>query len=370
MVPPLNTVNVGSNSPATLLFGASGNGNGNIQVVNKSDSVSIWLSNTSNCMAYMGMELDPGASTTFDGSTSIYAITASGTAPIAIIPGGLSYSPGNTSAIILNDVTSYSVQDPTPYTTNVYSVQNFSSYSLAIKAYCSSQGTVNAPLIMPVQLNWFADAAGTFLLEIDTYWMWVANGQVSAFNSPLLGGGPAKGAYLSITFTSVSNVAIPIFIPQISILGNNRSQSANHFYQTVPTIMSGILRLPSVNPAQLMTNFPNGSDGILANEQSNATIAANGTNWLPMPLFSGQVSCRFTTSTPLANDFVMCTAAGLMNGQVQAGTAAQGVIWNPGNVAATEYTTILNLGNAPTYAVFKATATPPIISLEIQGPTQ
>jgi hypothetical protein len=327
-------------------------------------------------------------------------------AAVSVIPGGSNYSPGTlqisgTTTVnidgpvtidgltevvgeggyilpgvyqaLVNDSGGHTLTNsggqPVPYVTPLASVQDFQSFSLSVQAYCGSQSTADAPLTLPVQLSWYADEAGEFLVEQETWWMWVASGATEAAKCPLIGGGAARGAYLSVAFSNLSDTA-NIDVTQITLTGNGRSSGNPRFYQTPPYagIASGVMVLSTVNPALLnLEGYPNGSDGILANESSNGNIAASQTYWLPLPLFSGQVWARFSTSIALASDFVLCTAAPLANGQVTPGASSQGVIWNPGNAAGTDYTAVLQLGNAPAYAVFKATAAAPVITLEIQG---
>lgn len=283
--------------------------------------------------------------------------------------------PGPT-AVIINDSTTHTIPVSAgaggagQYVTPIQNIANYQSFNLAVKAYCASQSSAGAPLVMPVTIDWFADAAGTLLVESDTYWMWLANSSSFAGNYLLRGGGPAKGAYMTVGFANLSLTAV-VDIGQITLIGTGRAVSQARFNQVAPyaNMNSGQGYLPTFNQAQigLAPNYPDGSDGILCNESGNTNITAGNTFWLPLPLYTGPVSCRFTTSLALANDFILATAAPLRNGDLVPGASSQGVIWNPGNTAGTDYTATLQLGNAPAYAVFKGGASAPTVTLEIQG---
>ena len=282
--------------------------------------------------------------------------------------------PGPTT-VLINDSSTHTIPVSAgaggagDYITPLQDVQNYQSFNLAVTAHCSSQATAGGPLVMPVTVTWYADSAGSFVVESDTYWMWLVSNSAASPNYQLRGGGPAKGAYMTVGLFNLSATAT-IAVTQITLIGAGRAISQARFNQPAPyiDISSGVALLSTANEAEIqLTGYPDGSDGILCNESANTNIVAGDAYWLPMPLYTGPVWCRFSTSVALANDFVLATAAPLLNGDLAPGASSQGVIWNPGNTAGTDYTTILQLGNAPAYAVFKGGATAPTITLEIQG---
>jgi hypothetical protein len=428
---PLSTVSV--TAQRTLIFGGQGSSPTPMTLVNQSATATVWVGTDTTIMAGSGpvIALAPGDSASFDGSVTVYGITLPNTtAPVAVIPGGSAFTPGSlfisgpvtatisgpvtvegtvdigtitgsidiasvtgtvnvdgvagvfppgAYASLISDASGHSLGSsggrPVPYTTPIVDVQAYQSFSLIIQAYCASQATAGAPLVMPVQIFWYADSAGDYLLEVDTVWCWIPNSAAQAAINPLLGGGPCKGAYAALSFYTTA-LSATIDVALISMTGNGRSISTARFRQCAPVanINSGITLLSSVNPtnglASVEPGYSVGGDGIVANETDNVNVAASSTYWLPLPLFNGPVYVRFQTSTALANDFVLCTAAGLQNGQVQPGSASQGCIWNPASAMGTDYTTDLYLGNCPLYLVIRSTVTAPTFSLQIQGVVQ
>jgi hypothetical protein len=97
-VSTLTTVTVTSRSPATQLFGGKGGNATPIQVVNLDPNNTLYVGNTSNlAIGQPGVfPLEPLGSMSFDGSVSVYAVTAAGlTALAGLVPGGSNYSPGS-----------------------------------------------------------------------------------------------------------------------------------------------------------------------------------------------------------------------------------------------------------------------------------
>lgn len=94
MTPPLTTVNV--TAQATLLYGSQGSTATPMQVVNLDATHTVWVGNASNITAggSNAIPLGAGASAGFDGSVSVYAVTAGAAVSVAVTPGGTSYSPG------------------------------------------------------------------------------------------------------------------------------------------------------------------------------------------------------------------------------------------------------------------------------------
>lgn len=414
----LTTARVGLNQQ-TIVPGPVGGADADQALI-----INLDLENTVNLgssSTNLSFPLGPLASATL--TAPVYAAAATEPLEVGIAPGGSSYSPGSLTitgpvtaeitgtvtvagtvdiaagdvtftndqidvtgiggyilpgpyAVLISDSATHTIPvsggaaGAGQYATAIQDVRNYQSFNLAIEASCPSQSGAAAPLVMAVTLSWFADAAGDFLVESDTYWMWLANSSSFASNYPLRGGGPAKGAYVVIGVANLGTGAT-IDVSQITLIGNGRAISQARFNQPPPYahMSSGLGFLPTVNEAviALSPGYPDGSDGILCNESQNAGIVAGDSYWLPLPLYTGPVSCRFSTSVALGSDFVLCTSAPLWNGNVAPGGGAQGIIWNPGNTAATEYTATLQLGNAPTYAVFKGGASAPTITLEIQG---
>jgi hypothetical protein len=270
-------------------------------------------------------------------------------------------SPGEYT-LLENDTSGHSITGlPNSYTTSIFNVTTYQSFSLSVSAYCESQATTNAELVAQMTLNYYADSAGTILLDQENCWFWLGN----ALNTlaPIHASGPTKGAYMSITI----DIAIggeTCYVSQIALYGTGQSLPKTVFKQSVPTSMnSGLTLFPSINPVP-----PTGVDGLLADETDNQDMSVSTTYWWPLPLFAGTVYMRFATGIALANDFVVCSARGLLNGNPQAGSASTGCLWNPGNAAGTDYTISIEVGNCPLYFVVKTTSSAgPVITFHAEG---
>jgi hypothetical protein len=291
---------------------------------------------------------------------------------IDVIGSGGYFPPGN-YAFLINDTSVHTLTttngNSVPYITAIVSMMEYQSYSLSVQCWCPAQGSTGAPFTMPVTLLWYADSNGSYLLEKETVWMWVINNSADISEFALRGGGPAKGAYAAIQFNNLSS-SETINVAGIFFSGNGRAISKTRFTQPSPrgSLTTGISMFPIQNIAGTeLTGYPDGSDGIICNESDNGNTASNNIYWLPLPLYSGKLYCRYATSEALANDFVLASAAPLFYGEIAAGTNTQGVVWNPGNTAGQDYVTEIIVGNEPLYFVVKTNSTAPIITVEIHG---
>lgn len=279
---------------------------------------------------------------------------------IDIIGTGGYVAPGAYS-LLLNDTGGHTVAAGGSYTTAVFDMTTFQSYTIAVKGYCGSQASAGAPLCVPVVVSYYADAAATILIDTERWWMWVASGSGAA--TPICGSGPLRGGWVTVTVGNpVGSESVDV--TEVNLYGAGRSLGGSVWQQTPPaSIASGITMLTSAAP---LVPLP-GDDKILAAESNNALTAGSSTYWLPMPLFAGKVSLYFTTSLALANDFVVATAQGLQNGDVIGGNGTQGVVWNPPSAAGTAYQIEIEAGNAPMYFVIHTASTAPTFTLNAQG---
>jgi hypothetical protein len=347
-----------------------------------------------------------------DGTVRYYGstVTSDGVVVISVIPGGTAYSPGSLAisgpvtatitgtvnadvtgtvdiaagsvtftndqiditgiggyvapgayALVLNDTSTHTVGAGSSYTTSIYNMQTYQSYTIAVQGYCGAQANAGAPLCVPVVVSYYADAAGSTLIDTERWWMWLASSSGAA--TPIYGSGPLRGGYITVTVGNPVG-SEPVTVTEINLYGAGRSLNTSIWQQPPPaSIISGITRLTSAAP---LTPLP-GDDKILAAESNNALTASSSSYWLPMPLFAGQVSLYFQTSTALGSDFVVATAQGLQYGDVAIGASTQGVLWNPASAAGTGYTVDIEVGNAPMYAVIHTGATAPTFTYAAQG---
>lgn len=302
-------------------------------------------------------------------------VDATVTGPVDIASGSVTFTNSNIDvegiggyitpgaySLVLNDTSTHTVAaSGGTYTTLIYNMQDYQSYTIQVKGYCGSQSTSSAPLCIPVIVSYYADAAGSVLIDTERWWMWLSNNSGGAI--PVNGSGPLRGGYISVTIGNpVGGAAASV--TEINIYGAGRSLSQSIWQQTPPTaITAGVGMLPTASP---ISPLP-GDDKILAAEYTNGLTATSNLYWLPMPLFSGTVSLTFEGNATLGSNFVVATAAGLNNGSILGGTATQGTQWNCPSVASTWYSQTIEAGNAPLYLVLHTGAIPVLFTFTAQG---
>jgi len=387
--PSLTTVLV--TQQATLLFGAQGSTSSPITVINTDGTNTIWIGNQSNIMPGVGaMPLLPGSAISFDGSVSVYAVAQPGIMVIAAItPGGASYSPGTivisgpVTATISGPIAVSSIAAPvsiasiagsvaiasvagnvdiTPTsgyvpsglqaaitsitagttiasgataTSPVESVAAYNSFNLGIACSTANQATAGAAISAQVQLNWYADAAGTLLLQQETFWIWCTGAGAAL---PALISGPMAGPYMTITVTNPGNQVMTV--SSSNLFGNPQTIASVRAYQNAPA--SSQLALPT-SPHYVASGATSGTDGILTSLIDETAMVASTIYWLPCPLQIGpvDVSVQFNGAAGAGMTIMptLCYLKGLTNGNVSvlAGNLGQ-IVWAPpGNTLATQY---------------------------------
>jgi hypothetical protein len=244
-------------------------------------------------------------------------------------------------------------------TVNMGDMSTYTAYNLSAQAYCTTQGTVGAPLTVQVLLKWYADAAYSQQVDSDTGHMWVSN--AAGVTQTLYVKGPTQGRYLQLQFYNPDGTtALDV---NYFFYGTGRELGgSSHWWQKAPlggamTAGQTMLLGAGVSPAS-------GSDDNILSLIANQAIAASTTMWQPLPLKSPCLSdWEFQTLVALANNLTLNMGARLINGSIIAGTGAPGAIWNPGNTAATPFSAQFSLPRCPMWFCAHTTATATTLSM-------
>lgn len=370
MTTPLTTKVVGANP--VLLYGAQGGATIPMQVRNTDATRIVWVGNVSNVQAdgSNSIPLNPGDSVSFDGSSSIYAISPAGAMIVAVTPGGLSYAPGTVditgpvtisgpvtvtgnlnvtgvggtfpiggSASVLN-VSGQAIGAGGAFLSAALDMLNYTAFNITGYAYCTTQGTPGAPLTTQVNFAWYADAGLTQLLESIAGQVWVANAN-GGFGRFYISG-PCHGRYLAVNIINGSGT-VAMTLGNLQVYGTGRTINDNRWSQIPPygNITSGVTIIGQQGP----------EDPSMPAALVNFSLAAGATQWYPLVLSNRIAFFQLSLSAPLGNNPVLNTAFDLQNGQVVAGATGLYEVWNPGNAAAA-ITTRIDLPYYPTYMVF------------------
>jgi hypothetical protein len=229
---------------------------------------------------------------------------------------------------------------------SLINVAQFASYDLNIFVFDNNGGgNVNDAVVVQAVLQWYDDlVSGIPVFEED--W-WFYTGRVSAPSqtvASLAGSGPMHGQYMTVNINN--NFGLNALTVQwFNLFGSARQLPYSDWRQNagqVNPITNGITMQPGA--------LGNGFDNILASAD-NTSVAANGSIWIPMCLYSGPVWYRFQTTLAPQNNTVICAAAFLSSGQIVFGTGNPTVLVNiPADTAEHEGTFLAP--RAPCYLAF------------------
>lgn len=240
---------------------------------------------------------------------------------------------------------------------NPVDVLAYPAFNLAVKAHCGSQGTAGAALSMRIVLTWFSDAAGTDTVATETQWIWLGNSTANATTA--YGGGMHHGRYWQVTAVVPAVSTVTCTVDSFEAFGTARTinTSESSWKQGAPGGM---------NSGLSMLNTPFTGDDALLSGVQGVTLAANATQWLPLPLGgTRRIWTRLEVSQTLAHDAVLAHAITLTNGSLLAGTGTSGVLYNVTGTGGTSYTAELGTPRAPLYLVVSATATASVITWQV-----
>lgn len=382
-----------------LLYGAQGGTVTPFQVRNTDVAHTLWVGNVSNVSTdgSNSIPLLPGDTASFDGSISVYGITATGIQVIAaIIPGGTSFSPGSVditgpvtatisgpvsitgpvtigNSFILpgaigtlqQDASAHAITPGTAFTYPIVNVQNYAAVNIDITLQSSNQATVGAALAAPVTLLWYDDALANNLVFAETVWGYVWNG--SGLSGPQLRGvSPCHGQYLVIMVENpgtASNVSSEFLV----VDGTYRTPVTSSWRQfpiasqltcTGATVTS-LDFPPSAIAVALLGFHPDLYLGGL-----HAVSLATGVKLFPMPLYSGPVVITYgiganvLIAAPTIVNLALATSGNLV-----AGNSQPGLVWigaNAANVTTSPYT-VLNFPRAPCALVLDPNASGSVV---------
>lgn len=351
----------GAQGFASMLIEA---GQGPCLIINRSAIYNVWLgSDTSIQPGDPGSTspLSPGASAVFSGTTDVYGVVDfGGNATVNIYPTGTYITP-QISDVILTSIPNSSPGAGTPitpggsFTSPIFSVASFNSYDFSANIYTGSQATAGAALVSQITLTWFEDSGGNFPVYSEVWWTW--NGNAVNFGMPFYGSGSMHGSYFQVKITN-NGSASSMFIQQLTLIGSARNSNGSSWRQATPLgINSGITLWQSGALGS------NGLENIIANFDGS-TVPISSTVWQPFPLCAGAIWAYFSTSAALNKNAVLCNAAGINNGLIQAGTNCPGTMWNPqtqggvgAQAAGANYTANLIAPRAPLFIVMQTTGT-------------
>lgn len=288
MTTPLTTVNV--TPMITLLYGARGGLAQQMQLINNSTSITIWIGYDQTIAAGSGpvIPLLPGASIAMDGTRSVYGITSSGTASMSIVPGGSSYSPGvNIASLFSLSGTQVIPGNSTVMPVSLINIGSYSSYDFSFQLLDALQATVGHSLAFQVDLTWYDDLISGVPIFKETWYPWVVQN-----NS--LGGivatGPMHGQYMSIAITNGN--ASPITLMYANLFGSFRNGQLSDWRQNVSNL--------NIHDAVLFAfnDIGNGFDNTLYDSGIQLGTAVSRQYLLPWNLYTGPayLACNMTAA--------------------------------------------------------------------------
>lgn len=397
MTPPLTTVNV--TAQPTLLYGGKGSSPTPMQVVNLDATHTVWIGNASNIIAggTNAIPLGAGASAGFDGSVSVYGVTAGAAVSVAVTPGGVSYSPGSvaiTSGSLTATINGPVQVQPSPgfpldvsaavvniipsagfilpgQTVNLYSntattnitpgatvtfaslidVSKAQSCDIKLNAFSPSQATVGAALTSSLQLKWFDDAAGNNLVYVEDVVFYLGNSALNA--QALIGSAPIHGRYLTATVSNPSTIAsgVNTTVNNLTITGSYRTPVYSSWRQAVPAVTC-----TSVTVANLTTQGVPIFTGNLGS--INNQTPGTGLRVYLLPLYAGPVSYYWNVNTAaLVNSGTLIDMSFVTSGNLAAGTSQSGLIKAFTNTLATIEALTVNFPRSPVGLVVNPAAT-------------
>lgn len=342
MAPTLTTVNV--TARATLIYGSQGSNGSPLTVINKDTTNIVWVGNVQNIMPGQpnSIPLNPGDSQSFDGSISVYGVTAGPSIVVAVVPGGNSYSPGslfitgNVTADITGPVTvsgpldvigqggfvlggavapvfqssgsvniaaNSSIQ---PF--NGVDVSNYNSYDLAMAAVDTSQATLGHALTFNVRLDWFDDLITGIPVFSEVWNPWVMGQTPTHPSQGIVGSGPMHGQYMSMTISNAASFVVAL--PYVNVFGSPRPIPLSDWRQSLGNHVTDqkFAKINSINNL--------GSNNVLVDTGGLVAVVAGNSYMVPCGLYSGPVDWYAQVSGSSVNvTFAVCDVGNDSNNQ-------------------------------------------------------
>jgi hypothetical protein len=286
----LSTVNVGATP--TLIYGGQGSQGTQIQLINLSTTVTIWVGYNQSIMPAVSngaVPIGPGASITFDGTVSVYGITSGSQATFAVVPGGVAYSPGiNISPLYIQPSSGTIAANSTETPVSALDVSSYASYDLAIAAVDTLQSTAGHAITFNIRIDWFDDLVSGIPIFSEVWNPWVMGQNPTHPNQGLVGSGPMHGQYMQVSISNPSGFAITI--PYFNLFGSPRNQPLSDWRQSLGNHVTdhSFAKINSVNNIA--------SNNVLVDTQGLQTVVSGDSYMIPLALYSGPVDCYFQAS--------------------------------------------------------------------------
>lgn len=352
-------------------------GSGTVTAVNQDSQFNAYIG-YANTIAPNGgntAPLGPGASMTFPGDKSLYAVGDNATMqPLLLMPGAVQYSPPpldlSVPLIALGSPTKPVAAITIPAAVEMQSilpltdVSRFASYDLGCYFY-GTPGTGGSDLTVQLSFMWFDDlTSGVPVFQEDWYLMLGAQAYPAgsilsvADANPMSAAGQMHGRYLTVYASSYGSA--PIHGQWFNLYGSSRSVPYSDWRQNVsalysPSLGAGVingLTLATLGQTLLNTGFDNNLyDG-------GSYTPGTGNLFIPMPLYSGPVTCSFAVSTAvLLNNATLVAVTNQLGGNIVPGTGQAGEIWSFDNTLNTPDRQTINFPRCPVILVIHPNAT-------------
>jgi hypothetical protein len=350
-------------------------GSGTVTAVNQDSQFNAYIG-YANTIAPKGLNtapLGPGASMTFPGNKSLYAVGDNATMqPLLLMPGAVQYSPPplalSVPLIALGSPNTATAAFTIPATNQMVpilpltEVSRFASYDLGCYFY-GAPANAGADLTIMLTFMWFDDiTSGVPVFQEDWYLMlggqpYPAGGILEiADSNPMSASGQMHGRYLAVYGTSYGNTDIKA--QWFNLYGSSRSVPYSDWRQNMGAMFNPALGGSAINGLVLATGHTFlgvGFDNQLQDAGSFAPGA--GSLYIPLPLYSGPVVCSYSVSGAVLTQsptLVAVTSQG--GGGIVPGTAQQGQFWSFGNVLNTQYAQTINFPRCPVLLVIHTAA--------------
>jgi len=301
----------------------------------------------------------------------MYMVAPEGTQPALLMPGAIQYS-GPTTQLATEIFNETNITVPSGglgIESSIVPAIPYSTYDLNIQAYCGSQNNNNAPLVGIAVLQWYIDSAGTMPVGSPDIWnFWLSNSSTNI--SAVSGSGPIRGNYFSITFLTPPGASETFLVTSLQMWGSSRVPPNTSDWRQAPPVAGAMNSGLTMYSAQSGYNATNGQADLVLYNINNVTVPASETYWQPLPLFAGPVYSRVSIGTTWSQEQVLCTGLNLLNGSVQAGASAQGIIIAYPNTASQEEEQFCYAAQAPNYFVIHTSSSSVTWSYTLLGQRQ
>jgi len=357
-------------------------GSGTVTVVNQDNKYYAYIGYT-NSIAPGGTNtapIGPGASMTFPGDRSLYAVGQNASMePLLLMPGAIQYSPPTptaTSLVNAGGTGSANVAFTVPPSANgntvilpLTDVTDWNSYDINLYAYGPTNTTTGAEALCLV-FQWFDDLTSGIPVFQEEWWVWTGyeaiNGPLGGPRyNPLAGNGPMHGRYMQISAVNVGGNTTPITIQWLNLFASPRTvpysdwrQSIFAMYWQSPGSLIDLAYIPidysghnTISAAPLGGGFENQLLTL------NGYEPGAGEQGYLLPLYAGPVSINYEIANAVASNSPRLISLADTVGSQLNGVPFPGTLIIFPNVLNSTYQGILELPRAPCLFVCSFAAT-------------